>query len=100
MKNTFLLGFLVGFFLGIGSHATAKPNYVILGYSASWFDGIYPPVSYNFDAMTHIARAFLIPKEDGSIIAQGGYSGCKLGEDGSCPWCETIGIAWGCRPEC
>jgi chitinase len=59
--------------LGFFSSAQAKPNHLIVGYSASWFDGIYPPESYNYDAFTHIIRSFLIPKADGTITAQGGY---------------------------
>src|SRR5271163_3934997 len=53
--------------------AWAKPNGVVIGYSAMWFDGIYPIESYNFDAFTYIARSFLIPKADGTIPVPGGY---------------------------
>jgi chitinase len=55
------------------STAWAKPNHFVVGYSALWFDGIYSPESYNYDAFTHILRAFLIPKADGTIVAPGGY---------------------------
>jgi chitinase len=55
------------------SPAWSKPNHLVVGYSALWFDGIYPPESYNYDAFTHILRAFLIPKPDGTIVAQSGY---------------------------
>lgn len=53
--------------------AIAGPNLVVLGYSAVWFDGLYPPESYNYGALTHIARAFLTPKADGSIKAPAGF---------------------------
>ncbi len=51
----------------------ASPNHLVVGYSACWFDGIYPPVSYNYGALTHIVRAFLLPKADGSIAVPAGY---------------------------
>ncbi|HVZ81883.1 MAG TPA: CIA30 family protein [bacterium] len=51
----------------------AKEKPIVLGYSASWFDGLYPPESYNYDGLTHIARSFLLPKADGTIGVQGGF---------------------------
>ena len=60
-------------FLMLSGLAWAKPNGVVIGYSAMWFDGIYPIDSYNFDAFTHIARSFLIPQADGSLPVPGGY---------------------------
>ncbi len=45
----------------------------MLGYSASWMDGAYPPSAYDYGALTHVARSFLIPKPDGSIADTGGY---------------------------
>ncbi len=59
--------------LGVLSPSWAKPAHFVVGYSAAWFDGVYPPESYNYGAFTHILRAFLVPKADGSIGAQGGY---------------------------
>ncbi|HEY5038505.1 MAG TPA: glycoside hydrolase family 18 protein, partial [bacterium] len=59
--------------MGVTLPGWAKPNHLVLGYSACWFDGIYPPESYNYDALTHIARSFLLPKADGTIISQGGF---------------------------
>lgn len=44
----------------------AKPA-VILGYSASWADGAYPPSAYDYSGMTHVARSFLAPHADGSL---------------------------------
>lgn len=44
----------------------AKPA-VILGYSASWADGAYPPRFYDYGSLTHIARSFLQPHADGRV---------------------------------
>jgi chitinase len=44
----------------------AKPA-VILGYSASWADGSYPPRAYDYGSLTHIARSFLAPHADGRL---------------------------------
>jgi chitinase len=49
------------------------PGSVVLGYSASWVDGVYPPRYYDYRALTHIARSFLIPRPDGSIVDSGGF---------------------------
>lgn len=51
----------------------SKETPIVLGYSASWFDGLYPPESYNYDGLTHIARSFLLPHADGTIGVQGGF---------------------------
>ncbi len=51
----------------------AKPNQVVVGYSAAWFDGIYPIESYNFDTFTHILRAFLTPRPNGDVDVPGGF---------------------------
>ncbi|HEY1685625.1 MAG TPA: glycoside hydrolase family 18 protein [Tepidisphaeraceae bacterium] len=40
---------------------------VVLGYSADWFDEQYPAEKYDFSGVTHLARAFLLPRADGSI---------------------------------
>jgi len=34
---------------------------VVLGYSAAWTDGSYPPSAYDYASLTHIARSFLKP---------------------------------------
>lgn len=52
-------------------HAS-KPS-VVLGYSASWADGSYPPSAYDYASLTHIARSFLVPRADGSISNSGGF---------------------------
>lgn len=59
--------------LSLATVVWAKPNRVVVGYSASWFDGLYPAESYNYDAFTHICRAFLIPKPNGDIAVSGDY---------------------------
>lgn len=46
---------------------------VVLGYSASWTDGSYPPAAYDYASLTHIARAFLIPHPDGHLTDSGGF---------------------------
>lgn len=73
MKRQSFFAVILGLVLTLGSAAWAKPDHLVVGYSASWFDGIYPPQSYNYDAFTHLVRAFLLPKADGTIVAQAGY---------------------------
>ncbi|HEY4103579.1 MAG TPA: glycoside hydrolase family 18 protein [Polyangiaceae bacterium] len=46
---------------------TAPKPEVILGYSASWADGSYPPRAYDYGSLTHIARSFLAPHADGRL---------------------------------
>jgi chitinase len=53
--------------------ATARPDRIVLGYSALWRDSEEPPECYNFDALTHLARAFLRPNPDGAVEAPPGY---------------------------
>src|ERR1041384_7402767 len=53
--------------LFLAAPAWSKPDHVVLGYSGYWFDDIYPPEAYNFEALTHIARSFLVPLTDGHI---------------------------------
>jgi chitinase len=56
-----------------GPMAPARPNRVVVGYSATWRDPDSPPQCYNFDAVTYLARAFLVPHPDGSVEAPDGY---------------------------
>src|SRR5581483_7208136 len=72
MKNIRTWVFVVMIALSF-SGVDAKEKPIVLGYSASWFDGLYPPESYNYDGLTHIARSFLLPKADGTIAVQGGF---------------------------
>jgi chitinase len=53
--------------------ALARPDRVVLGYSAMWHDSDDPVECYNYDALTHLARAFLVPHPDGSVEAPPGY---------------------------
>src|SRR4051812_38139321 len=46
---------------------------VVLGYSAAWTDGTYPPSAYDYASLTHIARSFLNPHPDGHITDSGGF---------------------------
>ena len=64
----FVLGLLV-----YSSTSQAKPDRVVLGYSATWFDPISPAADYHFDGLTHIARSFLHAKADGAIDVPPGY---------------------------
>ena len=52
---------------------TAPKPAVILGYSATWVDASYPPSAYDYTGLTHIARSFLAPRADGSLIASRDY---------------------------
>jgi chitinase len=53
--------------------AQARPDRIVLGYSATWRDPYSPAECYNYDAITHLARAFLIPHPDGKIEVPDGY---------------------------
>jgi len=53
--------------------AQARPDRIVLGYSATWRDPNSPAECYNYDAITHLARAFLIPHPDGKIEVPDGY---------------------------
>ena len=63
-------GAVLLFFTAVGQ---ARPDRIVLGYSATWHDVDMPPECYNFDAITHIARAFLTPHPDGSVEVPPGY---------------------------
>jgi chitinase len=60
------------------SVAGSRPNQVVLGYSAYWFDDQFPPENYNFGTITHLARAFLEEHADGSIGVPEGYFNEKM----------------------
>jgi chitinase len=53
--------------------AQTKPDRVVLGYSAAWFDTTCPAKFYNYDALTYLARAFLAPHPDGAVGVPDGY---------------------------
>src|SRR5579859_3802228 len=71
LKKPLFLRLFIQFFVFMTWIVTAvswaKPDHVVLGYSSYWFDDLYPPESYNYGALTHIARAFLVPHSDGHI---------------------------------
>ena len=52
---------------------TAARPAIVLGYSASWTDGNYPPSAYDYGSLTHIARSFLQPHADGHITGSDGF---------------------------
>lgn len=53
--------------------AQTMPDRIVLGYSATWFDSTCPVQYYNYGALTHLARAFLVPHPDGTIEVPDGY---------------------------
>lgn len=44
-----------------------RNRWVILGYSAEWYDDRCPPSQYHWGNLTHVARSFLEPQADGSL---------------------------------
>jgi chitinase len=64
----------------IASFARAMPSRVVLGYSATWRDPDSPPEFYNYDAVTYIARSFLVPHPDGTVEVPTGYFNKSLKE--------------------
>src|SRR5450432_2687405 len=62
------------------SRVRQKPDRVVLGYSASWFDNVYPPEVYDYGVLTHIARSFLTPNADGTITDSATFWDPKLAE--------------------
>jgi chitinase len=59
--------------VSLGVCALARPDRVVVGYSATWRDPNTPPDCYNYDALTHLARAFLVAHPDGTIEVPDGY---------------------------
>ncbi len=72
-QKLLLLLTLAGWLWVSSAAALARPERTVVGYSAVWRDAASPPECYNFDAVTYIARAFLIPRPDGSIEVPPGY---------------------------
>jgi chitinase len=73
MLNRLALFLLVPLALAPRLGAQPRPSRVVLGYSAAWRDAICPPEEYNYAALTHLARAFLVPHSDGSIGVPADY---------------------------
>jgi chitinase len=55
------------------SPAVARPDHVVLGYVPQWRDAIADPRDFHYDAFTHLARAFLRPRPDGTLLVADGY---------------------------
>ena len=72
IKNTCLYASILLFAVATWP-VQAQTRPVVLGYSAMWRDGASPPRDYDWAGLTHIARAFLNPKPDGSIEVPDGY---------------------------
>jgi chitinase len=66
-----VLGLLI--LVSWGNFILARPNRIVVGYSATWRDEATPPQCYNYDAITYLARAFLAEHADGSIEVPDGY---------------------------
>jgi chitinase len=64
----------------VSAKSRQRPDRVVLAYSASWFDNVYPPEAYDYGAITHIARSFLTPHADGTISDGGTFWDPKLAE--------------------
>jgi chitinase len=77
MKKIFLLSVLTAI-LSLAVQASAKPNQVVIGYSATWYDAQCPPEYYNYDALTYLGRSFLTPRPDGSISVPGDFFNTKM----------------------
>ena len=77
VPSAFLAAGLGGCLMPERPHApnlpTATRPAVVLGYSAAWPDGTYPPSAYDYASLTHIARSFLSPHADGHITEGGGF---------------------------
>ncbi len=53
--------------------ADARPDHVVFGYVPAWRDAIADPRDFNYDAYTHLARAFLRPRPDGTLLVAPNY---------------------------
>lgn len=53
---------------------------ILLGYSASWYDSILPPEEYPWEALTHVARSFLVPTAKGELSVPDGFFDPRLYE--------------------
>ncbi len=58
--------------------AEARPDRIVLAYSATWRDADTPADTYNYDAITHLARAFLVPHPDGTVEVPDGYFNANM----------------------
>jgi chitinase len=51
----------------------ARPNRVVFGYVPSWWDATAAPQEIDFEPFTHLARAFLRPRPDGTLKVDRDY---------------------------
>jgi chitinase len=51
----------------------AKPDHLVVGYVPSRRDAYASPEDFDFDAFTHLCRAFLREQDDGSLAPDAGY---------------------------
>jgi chitinase len=59
--------------LMLKSAAIARPDHIVLGYVPSRLDAISSPDDFNYDAFTHLARAFIREQDDGTLTVPKGY---------------------------
>jgi chitinase len=76
----------------------ARPA-VVLGYSAAWTDGSYPPSAYDYGAYTHIARSFLKPHADGHISDAGGFWSEDLEKGAHAHGVKLLAALGGAQPD-
>lgn len=69
---------VLAIFLALIPGAFAHPDRIVLGYSPEWIDDHCPADCINYDALTHLARAFIVPKPDGSLDIPSGYFNEKI----------------------
>jgi chitinase len=67
MKSFTLAYFLALLLPLVSSTAFARPDHVVLGYVPSRRDAIASPEDFDYDAVTHLARAFIREQDDGSL---------------------------------
>ena len=55
------------------SVAATKPRPVVLAYIPAWRDAIADPATFDFGTITHVCRAFLRPRADGTLFQEPGF---------------------------
>jgi chitinase len=78
---------------------TATRPAVVLGYSAAWTDGTYPPSAYDYASLTHIARSFLSPHADGHISDSGGFWSDELEQRAHAHGVKLLASIGGAAPD-
>jgi chitinase len=76
----------------------ARPA-VVLGYSAAWTDGSYPPSAYDYSAYTHIARSFLKPNADGHIDGSAEFWNADLERGAHAHGVKLLAALGGAQPD-